>query len=257
MSDGATAPEIDKLVERLLSDTGATIPVRVEEILRLLAVDLSYYNLDDPGLIRRFVHRAKIKGQHVADQLLSAVKKIKLHALWCPDEDQILVDERLPIPKKRWATFHDATHRLLPWHREFFRWDTAQTLDPAYQEMLEAEANYGASALMFCGHKFTLAARDTVPSWRGVQTLSRRFGTSLTTTLRRYVTHGHDRPMAALISMPRWMPSADETVSRYRHAEYSKAFRVEFGSVAPQLLGALVDANTHFARGGVIGDFAA
>lgn len=86
MLDEVTAAEIDKLVERLLLDLPSELPVRVDDVLELLKVDLAYYNLDDPGLIRRFVHRAKLKGQHVGEQIRAIRGKIKLHALWCPDE---------------------------------------------------------------------------------------------------------------------------------------------------------------------------
>ena len=55
-------------------------------------------------------------------------------------------------------------HRLLPWHKPFFFGATAQTLDPAYQADLEAEANYAAGRLLFLGNRFTEEARDLAPT---------------------------------------------------------------------------------------------
>jgi hypothetical protein len=253
--DTRTGRQVDQLVERLLRDAGCQPPVRLDNILQYLEVDLHYYDLEDAGLIRRFIHRAKVKGQYLADQIARIVRKVKLHALWCPDDDQIFVDQSLPDLKKKWAGFHDATHRLLPWHREFFRWDTAQTLDPAFQEMLEAEANYGGSALMFCGQRFTNEALDTVPSWASVKMLSTRHRASLTTTLRRYVQHSHAKPMAAVISTPRWLSLSEGQTARVRHLDLSPTFVRELGGVSPAAFGAIVDANTVFASGGPIGNF--
>jgi hypothetical protein len=255
MVDAETRSEIDKLVERLLRDAACEPPVQLDVVLRHLEVDLDYYDLEDPSLIRRFVHRAKVRGQRISNQIREIARRVKLHALWCPDDSQIFVDRSLPAPKQKWAAYHDASHRLLPWHREFYCWETAQTLDPTYQEMLESEANYGGSALMFCGERFTREALDTVPNWESVRMLSRRHHASLTATLRRYVRHGHDRPMVAVVSTPRWLPVADGGAVRHRYVDPSLRFVREFGRIAPEVLGAIVDANTGFARGGPVGDF--
>ena len=255
MIDSQTSSQIDRLVERVLRDTACEPPISLDNVLRYLEVDLTYYNLDDPGFIRRFAHRAKLRGQSLAHQIARIARKVKLHALWCPDEDQIFVDQSLPLPKKKWASYHDTIHRLLPWHRAFFCWDTAQTLDPAYQEMLEAEANYGASALMFCGRQFTEEALDTVPTWASVRMLSVRHRASLTTTLRRYVKHSHERPMVAIVSTPRWLQAPEGRSERVRHVDTSSVFLREFGVIAPPVFGALIEANTVFASGGPVGQF--
>ena len=255
MVDTRTIRQIDQIVERVLRDAGCEPPVRLDHVLGHLRVDLQYYNLEDPGLVRRFVHRARVKGQYLADQIARIARKVKLHALWCPDDDQIFVDQSLPQVKQKWATYHDATHRVLPWHRDFFLWDTAQTLDPTFQEMLEAEANYGGSALMFCGRRFTDEALDTIPGWASIRLMASRHKASLTTTLRRYVQHSHDRAMAAVVSTPRWRPLAEGQLSRVRHLDLSPTLAREFGSITREVFGALVDSNTIVASGGPIGNF--
>ena len=65
------------------------------------------------------------------------------------DESRIVVDASLPKGKQEWPSLHEAGHRILEWHRPYFFGDTAQTLDPDWQQILEEEANYAASALMF------------------------------------------------------------------------------------------------------------
>jgi len=40
--------------------------------------------------------------------------------------------------------------------------------------MLEGEANYGASGLMFGGKVFTKEALDTTPEWKSIELLKKR-----------------------------------------------------------------------------------
>ncbi len=155
MTDESTKHEIDQTVTKTLKEAGMKEPpFLIGDLLDHLEIDRGFYDLEDPSFIRRFVHKVKVKGK-----ILSKIKeKIKLSALWLPNKghrDRIYVDSTLPEPKKKWASFHDATHGILEWHRPYFLGDTAQTLDPDFQNVLEAEAHYGASGLMFGGKVFT------------------------------------------------------------------------------------------------------
>lgn len=153
MIDSTTRREIDKVVAKTMREADMKEPpFRIADLLEHLEVNRNFYDLEDPNLLQQFWHKVRIKGK----KLVKIVKKIKLAAVWLPDREQIYVDSSLSLPKQEWASFHDATHRILEWHRSFFLGDTAQTLDPDFQRALENEANYGASALMFGGKVFTL-----------------------------------------------------------------------------------------------------
>jgi hypothetical protein len=162
MIKDSTKRKIDNAVAKTLKEAGMREPpFLIEDLLGHLELDREFYDLEDPGLLRQFWHKVKVKGK-----ILSKIKKtIKLAAVWLPDtgRERILVDETLPEPKKKWASLHDTTHSILEWHRPFFLGDTAQTLDPDFQKALEADANYGASGLMFGGEVFTRDALDTNP----------------------------------------------------------------------------------------------
>ena len=139
--DDSSRREIDKIVERILREGDLRKPpIQIVDILEYLKVHRDFYSLDDPKLLQRVAHRIQIG----ANKILNIVRdKIRLAALWLPNEKRILVDDSQPEPKRGWASFHDTIHSLLPWHRDFFLGDTAQTLEPDYQDMLESEANYG------------------------------------------------------------------------------------------------------------------
>ena len=250
--DEWTRRRIDKIAGQTLREAGIfSPPVEVEDLLVHLKVHREFYDLEDPALLQRFWHKIKVQKQ----KLIQVVKKIKLHAVWLPDEDRILVDESQPKPKQEWAAFHDGTHRILPWHRSFFLGDTAETLNPAYQEDLEEEANYGASALMFCGVTFSSDALDTRLDWSGLQLLRRRYGKSWVTTLRRFVEHGRDHALAMMVSTPWWQDKPNDQNTRCRHFVGSRLFVRQFPGIHSEALLALVDENTIKRRGGPVGDF--
>ncbi len=250
--DDKTRREIDKVVEGILNDAGLREPpVKVGDLLQHLEVHRDFYDLKDPNLLQRFLHRMKVGTQ----KLIKIVDKVRLHAVWLPDEERILVDDSLPDPKIEWASFHDTTHRILPWHRPFFLGDTAQTLDPDFQEMLENEANYGASALMFAGDTFTKDALDTAGNWESVTELKKKYKKSLVTTVRRYVEFGLDRAMVMVVSTPWWREKPPDQDGRIRHSVPSERFKKEFDNIGHDVILGLIDDHTRRRSGGIVGSF--
>jgi hypothetical protein len=141
------------------------------------------------------------------------------------------------------------------WHDPYVRGDTAQTLDPEWHELLESEANYAASELIFCGSVFERDARDVMPNWASARTLVSRYRKSLTATLRRFVEHGPDSAMALLVSTPRWLAKPAEQLHRWRHFVRSPRFKAQFAHIDPATLLAPVDRNSWPRRGGMVADF--
>jgi hypothetical protein len=249
--DGDARLEIDRIACRVLKEGRLTEPpICIEDVLGHLRVHRKFYDLADPGLLQRFAHKLRIGSHRIVD----IARKIKLAAIWSPDRNEILIDESQPEPRQLWASFHDATHRVLPWHREFFLGDTAQTLEPYYQELLEEEANYGASALMF-GPRFTEQAKDLPLGWSAIEELKRVHKKSYVTVLRRYVEHGPNYPLAGVVSTAHWDSKPDDQQTRCRHLVRSSEFALLFPQVSGENLRQIIDANTGRRRGGPIGRF--
>jgi len=251
--DDSTRKEIDKIVEKILKDAGlGDPPIQIADILEHLKLNRQFYSLDDPNLLRRFAHRLQIGKRKVVNIVR---EKIRLAAVWLPDEKRILVDESQPKPKQVWASFHDTIHTVLPWHKDFFLGDTAQSLEPEYQDILESEANYGASGLMFGGRIFSAQALDTTPCWESIESLVKVHKKSYVTTFRRYVEHSHDRPMAGLVSTPWWMEKPEDQLTRCRHFIRSPRFLKEFPGISADQLLQLVNRKTRPRRWGIAGQF--
>ena len=131
----------------------------------------------------------------------------------------------------------------------------ARTLDPDFQEMLEGEANYRSSCLMFGGKLFTKEALDTIPEWDSIKLLKKRYKKSWVTTARRYVQFSHDLPMALVISTPWWKDIPDDQEDRCRHFIPSKKFMTAFACISPGMILQEIDDNTNERQGGPVGAF--
>lgn len=248
----AAQRDIDRLVRRLLRESGfREPPVDIETVLQTLQLDREFYDLGDPGLLKQLRHRTMVGAKLLADYL----EKIKLRALLLFDDKRVLLDSDLPEKKHDWATAHEAGHELIPWHRQFCRGDTLETLDPSWHEQLEAEANYAASGLLFCGDAFRSEALDTPPGWETIQKLARRYRKNLHLTVRRYVEHGPAVPMILLVSTPHWKEPPGDQATRVRHLVLSPTFEAQLGALDPEDLRKQVDRETVRRRGGVVGEF--
>lgn len=247
MLDTGTRQEIDGIVQRILNEMGVKDPpLTIESVIEHLSIDHSYYSLEDPGLLREIWHRLKI-GSAKATTIF---QKIGLQGLWLPDETKIIVDIAVAPARRKWVNAHEVMHKLIPSHADLLLGDTAETLDPEYHEMIEAEANYGASALIFLGERFKKDALDSKSEFRSVQKLKQRYSNSLVSTLRRFVVSG-DKPMVGIVSTPFWA-NLNEGKPRLRYSFTSKTFRLLFSKVKVEDILSAIEPRMSEKRGGML-----
>lgn len=251
MSEGVgeyEAEDIRKIVTRVLRDLGnPEPPLRMEEVRQLLELNIGYYSSTNTTLLQEVAHRMKVAGKQVLERpmlLVEAITKAKLSALWVPQTKRILIDENVPKPKHRWIEGHEVGHSLIPWHREFLFGDNEYTLDPVCHAIVEAEANYSASQLLFLQDRFASEARDGDLSFKSIKALAARYRNTLTTTLWRMV---EDRnPDVAVFGLLTTHPHHPEIGAQddgrpVRYFIRSRAFREQFGGVAPEAAYGLVE----------------
>jgi hypothetical protein len=249
--DQRTQQDIDRTVEKVLSEMMVREPpLDLDEVFAHLAIDHGYYDLADPTLLRDVWHRIKIG----PSQLVHLLKKVDLKGLWLPDRNRILVDAAIPNLKKRWANAHEVGHKIIPTHSAFFLGDTPETLDPEYQCMLEEEANYAASGLLFLNRVFTADAHSLPVCVGSVKALSNRYKNSFASTLRRYIHRGPDLPLIGVISKAKWDSPSDSAESRCRHLMRSPLFQAQFGVVPRGMLIDFIDTYAECRRGGPVGE---
>jgi Zn-dependent peptidase ImmA (M78 family) len=252
--DQGTAREIDKLIDRVHRNLGASDgPIVPAEVRDMLQLDLRYYTIDDPTVLQEAVHKMRVGAAQVIRRpalLVEAVKKFDLKGLFLPDRKRILLDSSLPDLKKRWSESHEIVHSLIPWHQEYLFGDTKETLSPTCHQQLEHEANYGAGRLLF-PHKAMLdIAAANPPSIAHIKSIAAYFGNTISSTLWRYVEYCAGPCFGVIAEHPR---SADSNVIGTNYFIRSAAFAAEFGSVTETALVNVIRGYCTCRRSGPLG----
>lgn len=253
--------DIRQQAARIFRDLGnPDPPLQLDLVRELLKLDRDYYNIANPGFLTEMAHRVKVAGKQIVARptlLIEVIKKANLSALWIPDSKRILIDETVPEAKHRWMEAHEIGHSIIPWHREFLFGDNEQTLDPECHATIEAEANFGASRLLFMLDRFGQDAREIDFSFKSVQLLRKRYGNTLTSTFWRFVedrnpTHAAFGVVGVHPKHPEIGKQADG--SAYRYFIRSQGFREQFSRIHPDHVRAIIERHASWRKSGPIID---
>ena len=170
-----------------------------------------------------------------------------LGALWF-ERREVFVDLAQPEPRRRFTDAHEAMHALCPWHEAVLREDTDAELFRETSLAIEAEANFGAAALIFQGRRFAERIADAPRDMATALALAGEHGASRQATLHHFAQH-HPAPVA-LLTIGRF-PLRDGRLPVWRTVA-SPAFRRRFGRLGADLapggpLRELVEAARCFA----------
>ena len=251
--------DIQQQVTKVLRGLGnPKPPLCLEEVRKLLELDVQFYSSADDGAVQEFVSRVKIGLKQIIDRptlLWDVIKRAKLAALWVPDRKRILVDANTPTIKQRWFKTHEILHSLIPWHKHYLLGDTARELNPGCLEIIEAEANYGAGQLLFFQDLFVEMARDLPISLESIRALAKHFGNTITSTLWRYVEEvWAETPVVALVSAhPHYLEQAKDPAQPCRRCVESAAFKERFGSVGESEILTRVQSYCSYRKRGPLG----
>lgn len=176
-----SSEEIKKQVRHLLSAAGVKnkLPTPKEDIVtcaklvEIGEIELSKY---EEGWLK--------KG---SDLLRGALSKIK--GLLDFKEKIIYANPTIHHSQKTFVTYHEVTHRILPWHEVLYNphIDTDYSIDPRIATGLETEANLGASLIQFQIDRFAKELKDLPLGLGSAVHLAERYETSLHSTFRKYV----------------------------------------------------------------------
>lgn len=130
------------------------------------------------------------KMEKVARPNIYGIKKL-LGLLHVPS-GEILIDHSQHENKKTFIKLHEAGHGFLPHQRRLYEImeDGKLELDPDIEDLFEREANNFASEVLFQLGKYEKIASDYTISIKTPIVLSKKFGSSIYASMRRYVqTH--------------------------------------------------------------------
>ncbi len=250
--DEFSVADIDAQVLKILRDLGnPEPPLHLEHVRELLKLDRDYYSVTDDGLLDRWVHSLKLAGKQIAKRpgfLKDFIKNFRLDALVLFDEKRILISNELPEPKRRWAEAHEIGHLITPWHDSISLGDDKYTLHANCREIMEAEANYGASRLLFLRDKFKFHALSSEPTLSFVKNLKKLYGNTITTTLYSFI-ETLDVPAFGLITgHPKKQDTDFDPMNPCRHFITSSAFEAQFGHITDAHLYAILQGYCTYGK---------
>jgi hypothetical protein len=246
-----TLSAIDVRIEKILKDLGhPEPPLRLEDVRRLLKLDLGYYSATDTSWLKDKIHQLRVAGKQILSEpstILAVTRSLGLKGVLLVDRRRILLDTDIAAPKLRWNEAHEITHDVLPWHEGLAHGDPEATLSPACHEQLEAEANYGAGRLLFCGTAFSETVRSSSLSFELVKRLKKIYGNTLTSTLWRLVEATQHRAFG-LVSVHPGQAKHDE-MSDIRYFIRSPLFAAEYALAQPTLVFDTICAGCYGRKG--------
>ncbi len=236
--DDSTLPaesqrEVTKYADLLLRKAEAVgrFPTPVADLVSAAKLEIARESaLERIGLdalYRRLPNALKL----TPDVLKRAASKV-LGLLHRPDR-MIHLDPTLHPKRKTYITVHEIGHEFLPHQRSTFKIleDSDTELDGETQDLYEREANVFASEVLFQGALFAREAADSQLGIKVPVELSKKYGPSVYSTARRYVST-HAGPCALIVFDPAVELVGVGPVIQLRRIVPSRAFRRQFGDLA-------------------------
>jgi IrrE N-terminal-like domain len=215
-----SAADITREVKKLLraADVRHRLPTPREEILacaRLVEsgeLDLAEYESTLREKALRLFHRATSKVLGLLDR----------------SSEIIYVDPSIHASRRIFVTYHEVTHKILPWQKIAVTEDDSATLSADCENIFEAEANYGAADILFQCERFEEEARDHDLSIGSALYLATNYDASCHAALRRFAERNH-RPCLLMVLKPTSRHHEDGTSYYVVYFLPSRSFTNDFG----------------------------
>ena len=178
----------------------------------------------DLSTVQRFSSNiAKLARPHLFE-----IKKL-LGLLHVPS-GEIIIDHSQHEKKKVFIKLHETGHSFLPHQRKMFEVmeDGQLELNPDTNDLFEREANNFASETLFQGDQYEKMAADYQLSIKTPIDLSKKFGSSTYSSMRRYVST-HFSPLALAVYDHRPAKNHDAPFLLRRGMIVSDTFITKFG----------------------------
>lgn len=220
LEDLESGRDIARLTENLLikADARGRLPTPVDDIVAAAGLAEPTESLLSPSNLER-------APLHIREAM--ARVRFKVRAVLDRREREVHLDPGIEHSGRRgFKKLHEVTHDILPWQRGLAFVDDDFTLSPAVRSLFEREANQGAAELYFQRDFFRRVDADYTIGMASVVELSKTFGPSIHSTLRRYA-ETHSAAVAALVldSSP---CSVNSPSYRYTEAYSSAAWNDRF-----------------------------
>jgi hypothetical protein len=208
------------------ADALGIFPTPVDAVMDAAKVHVADENLSEEGLLVRLRRTAGTAGKALRRALGKVLGVLHVAARI------VYLDKAVHIAKIPFLKLHETAHAVLPWQRDIYAVteDCQKTLSPEIADEFEREANGFASEVIFQMDGFTQEAADYDFNILVPVKLSRRYGASIYSAVRRYVSQ-HHRCCAVLVLDPPSIHLALGYFCRLRRVVVSPVFEQQFGDL--------------------------
>lgn len=208
------------------ADALGRFPTPVSDILKMGKL----VEVHEDVLSEGFLTTIRRKMGEASSSLKRALNKVV--GLFDARDRLIFIDHTMLAVKQQFVRLHEAAHGLLSWQRDLYAVveDCEQTIDPWTADQFEREANAFASEVLFQLDTFTKEAADHAFGISVPLRLSKKYGASVYSTVRRYVST-NTTACVVLILEPPVLRAGIGLQACLRRVIASREFERRFGSV--------------------------
>ncbi|PZU68037.1 ImmA/IrrE family metallo-endopeptidase [Sphingobium sp.] len=212
--------------ERALKEAGAIgrFPTAIDDVMAAAKVE----EVKEDVLNEPFIQKLR---RQASGALKSALSKVM--GLFDAKARLIFIDRTLHIVKQQFIRLHETAHALLPWQRDLYAVveDCEQTIDPELADQFDREANVFASEVLFQLDGFSQEAEQSDFNILVPVNLSKKYGASIYSSVRRYVTQNWRACTVIVLNPPVLIDGDGFRASLRRHCA-SPRFLEIFGEIS-------------------------
>ncbi len=213
---------------RVLVEAGAfgKFPTPVSDIMSAANVQ----EVKEDVLNESFVTKIRHELGEIGGALRRALGKVL--GLFDARSKLVFIDRTLHAVKQTFIKLHETAHGFLTWQRDMYAVveDCDKRLDPDLADTFDREANVFASEVLFQIDSFIEEAYDHEFGIFIPVKLSRKYGASIYSSVRQYVSKSPKSCAVIVLNPPKIMPGAGFE-SELRRVVASPSFNEQFGKL--------------------------
>ncbi|MEQ8212164.1 MAG: hypothetical protein RH917_20360 [Lacipirellulaceae bacterium] len=219
---------VRKHARQALQSAGAfgVFPTPVDAVMEAAEILVAQEDLADKGFLRKMRRKAKSAG-HTLKRALDKILGV-MHIT----ARLVYFDKAVHVAKLPFLKLHETAHAVLPWQKDIYAVteDCKHTLAPEIADEFEREANVFATEAIFQLDSFTKEAADSDTNILVPVRLSRRYGASIYSSIRRYVSK-HHKACLVLVLEPPVIDEVRGFTCKLRRVVPSELFLRHFGNL--------------------------
>jgi len=205
------------------ADAFGVFPTPVDEIMKAAKVFVAEEDLADRGFLKKMARAAGGTLKRALDKILGV-----MHVA----ARLVYLDKAVHVAKLPFLKLHETAHAVLPWQKDIYAVteDCEKTLAPEIADEFEKEANVFATEVVFQLDAFTEEAADHDIGILVPVKLKKRYGASIYSAVRRYVSTHHKACLVLVLEPPKIHEDLGFTCD-LRRVVASESFMEQFGEL--------------------------